>query len=70
MIDIAKLRVGDQVHYQPDHYPKDAWENGVVKEIRGKSVFVVYNCDGNWDNYENYTAALTYLKDLKLGWRH
>ena len=71
-IDRAKLRVGDRVHYQPSHYGEDNWENGIIKEVRDnilKSVWVVYNCGGNWDNYVNYTGAKTNLKDLKLGWR-
>ena len=73
MIDIAKLRIGDNVHYQPDHYSKSEWENGMVKEIReGRldGVWVVYNCDDNWDRYTEYTGALTKLRDLKLGWKH
>lgn len=70
--DIAKLRIGDQVHYQPDHYADDEWENGIIKEIRNNKidgVWVVYNCNGNWDNYKDYTGALTNLCDLKLEWR-
>ena len=73
MIDIAQLRIGQQVHYQPEHYGDDRWENGMIKEIReGKmdGVWVVYNCGGNWDYYMDYTSALTNLRDLKLGWRH
>ena len=33
MIDIAKLKVGDKVYYQPSHFPSDKWENGMVKAI-------------------------------------
>lgn len=72
-IDIAKLRIGDKVCYQPDHYDADCYENGMVKEIpshTNEAVRVVYNCAGNWDNFQNYTSALTYLDDLTLGWRH
>lgn len=71
MIDITKLSVGDKVYYQPDHYKRDEWENGIIKEIReGKTdgVWVVYNCAGNWGRYRDYTSALTNLRDLKLGW--
>lgn len=73
MIDIATLRVGDQVHYQPEQYGEQKWENGIIKEIRkGKTdgVFVVYNCAGNWERYRDYTSASTNLRDLKLGWKH
>ena len=72
MIDIAKLRIGDKVYYQPDHYDDDQWENGMIKEIRENNtegVFVVYNCAGDWHNYQNFTSALTNLRDLKLGWK-
>ncbi len=72
MINIAELRIGDKVHYQPSHYDDDEWKNGRIKEIReGKTdgVWVVYNCGGNWNNYQNYTGALTNLRDLKLGWK-
>ena len=74
MINISDIRVGDEVHYQPEHYlAEDEWENGIVKEIRDSnmiSVWVVYNCAGNWDRYRDYTGALTNLSDLNLGWRH
>jgi hypothetical protein len=67
------LRVGDQVHYQPDHYKNNQWENGIIKEIRPEKldgVWVVYNCAGDWENYSDYTGALTNLGDLYSGWKH
>jgi len=78
--DIAKLRKGMNVHYQPDHYGEDRWENGIIKEVPDfatdpksqvgyNCVRVVYNCAGNWGLYEEYTSALTNLRDLKMGWR-
>lgn len=73
MIDISKLRIGQKVYYQPEHYRKDEWENGLIKEIpdhTNEAVRVVYNCAGNWANYKDYTSALTNLRDLKLGWKH
>ena len=73
MIDIAKLRIGDKVCYQPDHYDEGQWENGMIKEIRDSNmvaVFVVYNCAGNWDRFRDYTSALTNLTDLKIGWKY
>lgn len=71
-IDIAKLKVGDKVYYQPDHYSENEWENGMVKEIPDfpDHVRVVYNCAGEWNNFKNYTSALTHIRDLKLGWKH
>lgn len=73
MIDISKLKIGDKVHYQPSHYDDNRWENGMVKEIpdhTNTSIRVVYNCGGDWDNFQNYTSALTNLEHLKLGWKH
>ena len=72
-LNIANLRIGDKVRYQPSHYNENEWENGMIKEIRDSNmegVWVVYNCAGNWDRYTDYTSALTNLRDLKLGWIH
>jgi hypothetical protein len=73
MLDQAALRVGDRVHYQPDHYQNNEWENGMIREIpshTNESVRVVFHCAGDWRNFKNYTSALTNLRDLKKGWRH
>lgn len=73
MIDISKLSVGQRVYYQPAHYKEGEFENGLIKEIpehTTEAVRVVYNCNGDWNNYKNYTSALTRIKDLKLGWKH
>lgn len=71
---IAKTDIdrGTKVHYKPAHYAAHEWENGIVKEIpkNGEHCFVVYHCGHNWDNYQDYTAAFTPLKDLYLGWPH
>lgn len=72
-MDIAKLKVGDKVHYQPSHYEETQWENGMIKEIPDHtpgSIRVVYYCAGDWTKFMNYTSALTNLRDLKLGWKH
>ncbi len=72
MITLAELKVGDKVHYQPKYYEKKRWDNGIVKEIpEGNltSVRVVYNCAEDWENYKDYTSALTNTRDLILGWR-
>lgn len=68
MLEQKDLSVGQKVHYAPDH---GKIENGIIKEIPEHTqaeVRVVYNCGGNWDHYENYTSALTNLRDLRLGW--
>jgi hypothetical protein len=66
------LKVGDCVHHQPTFYGKDEWENGIIKEVRENQpglVWAVYNCNGEWSRYMNYTGACTHIEDLKLGWR-
>jgi len=71
-IDISEIQVGDKVHYQPAHYGTKKWENGMVKEVpehTNTALRVVYNCTGDWDNFKDYTSALTNIKDLKLGWK-
>lgn len=73
MVDIAQLRVGDKVYYQPEHYAEGKWENGIVKEIPEHSLDsarVVYHCNGDWENFHNYTGCLTNRRDLFKGWKH
>jgi len=68
---MSKFKVGDKVHYQPEHYGKDRWENGIVKEVpmhTDTAVRVVYNCNGEWHRYRDYTSALTQDSDLCAGW--
>lgn len=69
-IEMKDIKVGDKVHYKPPHAPPNFFEKGIVKSIgRSRdSVFVVYHCNDDWDNYENYTAALTSLNDLHPDW--
>lgn len=46
-------------------------EHGRVKSLSDdKHVFVVYNCAGDWDHYEEYTAARTEVADLLDGWQN
>jgi len=79
--EASVLKIGQKVHYQPEHYGEAEWENGLIKEIPDfasdseptieyKCVRVVYNCNDDWKNYKNYTSALTHIRDLKLGWKH
>ena len=64
---------GDKVHYIASHLrnqplSKHDVENGIVKRVTEAGVFVVYHCAQQWDNYEDYTAALTEPENLKHGW--
>lgn len=64
------ITVGMKVRYQPSHFPEDKWENGIIKEIVDPYYYrVVFYCGGNWENYMNYTSALTKATDLKPGWK-
>ena len=58
------LKVGDRVCYQQS-------ENGIVARVgdSGRVFYVVYNCNNDWENYLDYTAQATYIKDLKKGWK-
>ena len=49
------FKVGDWVVYYDGHRTP---ELGRVKNDAGiDSMFVVYNCGGEWDKFEDYTAA-------------
>jgi len=64
------MKVGDKVHYIPfDNCHESLFENGIIKSFAPNgNPFVVYNCNGEWDKIEDYTAANTPPNMLKLGW--
>ena len=74
MIDVAKLKVGDKVHYIPfDGCDPTQYENGRVKEIpehTTKEVRVVFHCAGEWDDFMKYTSQLTPVHRLRMGWKN
>lgn len=61
------MKAGYKVTYVPDH-GNIQW--GIIKEMHPteKFAWVVYHCNDDWDDYENYTGQLTNLKNLKRGW--
>ncbi len=66
-----KYTKGQKVHYIPfEDAATDQYENGIVKSICEdiNYVFVVYHWDGISANYEDYTAAMTNVNDLRTGW--
>lgn len=69
MID---FKPGDKVCYIPfNGCDKSLYENGIIKTLNSldkNSVFVVYHCNNDWDNYWNYTAANTDINRLRSGW--
>lgn len=70
MLNSEKYEVGDKVHYIRDNADISTAENGMVKNFGSEpgKYFVVYNCGGEWENYQNYTAALTDKRNLRKGW--
>ncbi|MFW6009044.1 MAG: hypothetical protein ACOCP8_07265 [archaeon] len=63
MIDIKKLTnndIGKYVFYNKKE------EIGKIKSFNHLWVFVVYNCDNNWNNFKNYIAAATDPNDLNF----
>jgi hypothetical protein len=62
---MQEIKEGSYVHYVSPH---GGFENGRVKSIRASTVFVVYNCDDEWENYKQYTGAGTYIEAITLGW--
>ena len=67
-VTLENIKVGDWVDYHP---PVGVIEKGRVKSWNDKWIFVVYNCDDKWDDFENYTGAatspeyLTFKKEVK-----
>jgi hypothetical protein len=52
--------MGKWVHY----WPRDKY--GRIKSWNDEWIFVVYKCDKDWDNFQNYTAVATNPKDLQF----
>jgi hypothetical protein len=58
----TEYKVGDKVHYDNGH---GKIENGMVKSVESDSAFVVYNCDDDWDHFEEYTGCRTRFIHIK-----
>jgi len=59
---LEELKVGMWVKYWSY---ADIILKGRVKSWNDMWVFVVYYCDGDWDNFEDYTGCATRLEDLR-----
>ena len=59
--NLKKADIGKRVKYTP---LAGEPEVGRIKSWNDSWVFVVYNCAGNWADYQDYTAAATNPKDL------
>lgn len=63
-INREDLYAGQKVTWSPGFVK----ENGIVKSVSDGMAFVVYYCNGDWDNYQNYTAYSTNPENLIEGW--
>jgi len=66
MINITKLtnkNIGDWVVYCPSYGNA---ERGKIKSWNNEYIFVVYNCDDKWSNFQDYTANATNPEYLTL----
>lgn len=62
---MSNIKIGERVTYNPGYKT----EKGIVKGFASDGdPFVVYNCGGDWENYQNYTGAKTPIKHLKKEW--
>jgi len=52
--------IGCWVLYRPKN------EKGRIKSYNDKFVFVVFKCDDNWNDYQNYTGCATRREDLEF----
>ena len=57
--ELNKSDIGCWVEYWPKQ------EIGRIKSWNEKWIFVVYNCDNDWDDFKNFTAAATDPKELQ-----
>jgi len=57
----SELAVGRWVYYTGGY---GANQKGRIKHFNGDWVFVVYKCAGDWNNFQDYTAARTHRKYL------
>jgi len=58
------MKVGDWVVYYDGNKPPEV---GKIKRFTNDgNAFVVYHCDNNWDDVENYTGASSDLECLTV----
>lgn len=57
--------IGRWVAYTPN-YECSKTEKGRIKGFNDMYVFVVFHCDNNWDDYQNYTGESVRIEDIKF----
>ncbi len=60
MINPTKADIGRPVFYND----RGVEIFGMLKSFNHRWVFVVFKCDNNWENFQNYTGCATERKDL------
>ena len=63
-MELKEAIEGTWVTYKPSY--KQKGEIGRIKSTNNIFIFVVYHCDGNWDDYTDYTAEATRHEDLQI----
>lgn len=66
MIDIKKLNKSDVDRWVEYNNGVTYPQIGKIKSWTDKYIFVVYKCDYEWDNYNDYTAAATMPGELTI----
>lgn len=64
LADLTKKDIGRWVQYTAHDGAKT--NKGRIKGWNHAIVWVVYACDDNWDDYQNYTGAPTDAGDLEF----
>ena len=59
---MSGLKPGDKVRWNDK-------ENGIIKAVDETGYYVVFQCSGNWERYEDYTPAFCKLETIKPGWK-
>ena len=67
-MNITELKPGDEKHgFMVWHVGKDGRSHvGKIKSWNDKYIFVVFNCDGKWDKWMEYTGEACKPEDLIL----
>jgi hypothetical protein len=63
--EVYGFKPGMKVTYKPKE------EKGILKSFLdgpSEAAYVIYNCNNDWENCEDYTISSTVLTDLKQGW--
>ena len=60
------MKIGDWVAYFDGNKPPEVGKVKSFSENNRNDVFVVYNCDNQWDEFENYTGVCSDIECLTV----